>query len=220
LRDLTFLSDLQELCLLGIQTKVKDDRAAFTLAGLEELALITGCRQPIPECHLPVLRRLVLVERDGMDCRKRPALEELKVGVWRTGGVDFLSGGTRLRNVELEGKYQTVSLAGIETCELLEVFCATDAALEDLAPLRGLRNLRELRLVSRLKAHGSLDLGEITSPALERLSIGAAIELKNIASLANLPSLQQLQLVDVPLTKGDHAVLNGMSDRVDVTILN
>lgn len=219
LRDLSFLAGFHQMRILGVETRVKSDLAAFTLAGLYELALITGCKQQVPECELPELRRLVLVERDGIESRKWPALEEFLLGVWRSGGVAFLSGGTRLRDVELQGKRQNVSLEGVETCERLESFRMVDAAVEDLAPLRGLTNLRELRLVSRVNHHGSLDLSDIASPALEKLWLGGAKELRNLGSLADLPSLRELRLMDSPLTDADHAVLDRMADRVKITVV-
>lgn len=216
---LGFLVDLDQMRILGVETPVKDDRAAFTLTGLQELALLTGCRRPVPECELPVLRRLVLVERDGIESRKWPVLEELLLGVWRSNAVPFLDGGTRLRDVELQGKGQDASLDGIETCERLESLRVLDATVEDLTPLRALSNLRELKLSSRQNPTGSLDLSAITSPVMERIWLTGVGELRNLSSLNDLPSLCELQLGDCPLTDADRVVLDRLADRVEVTIL-
>lgn len=219
LADLAFLAGLDDLRILAVETKVTDDRAAFALGGLHELALNTGCKRPVPECELGRLRRLAIPEREGLEARKWPNLDELLLGRWRSGDLRFLAGAALLGFVELQGTGQSFVLDGIETCARLESLITTDASVGDLAPLRGLTHLRELRLVSRSSPHGVLDLRDLRSPVLAKVWLGGAGELLNIASVADLPALEELRVIDTPLTSDDHRFLESIAHRVRVSIV-
>lgn len=62
-QNLDFLLELPGLRSLDVTGKVREDRAAFRIASLEDLTLITGSELPIPDEPQPRLARLCLVDR-------------------------------------------------------------------------------------------------------------------------------------------------------------
>lgn len=219
LRDVEFLRDYPALRWVSLGTKVRNDTGVFALKDLRELAIDTFSKVPVPECRLEHLQRLALRERPGIEARKWPELEEFLLDPWTSGDCSFLTGAERVRDVELRGTDHAVVLDGIQDCARLERLRIVEASVRDLGPLRGLDGLRELRMVSRTAPHGSLDLADLSSPALETLWLGGATELRNLDALAGLPALRELRLIDCPLTDADRAVLGALPDRVAVELV-
>jgi hypothetical protein len=93
------------------------------------------------------------------------------LGSWRGTSLQMLSGARALTNVRIEARRQRGDLTGIEDCRSVEDFMTVNYAIRDSAPLRGLKNLKDLRLLAShpTPAHENIDISDIRAPGLRRL---------------------------------------------------
>jgi len=102
--DLDFLYRLDGLRSFSLNAKVKNDIAAFKIPSLEHLSLVTGSRLRVPEEIQPLLLRLVMTDRPGVDVQTHwPALESLRLGAWKGTDLQLLNGTLNLRHFRVEG---------------------------------------------------------------------------------------------------------------------
>ncbi|MFF4573524.1 hypothetical protein [Streptomyces sp. NPDC001410] len=222
-RSLEFVRDLPGLRYLSLTARVSDDLEAFRIEGLEDLTLVTGSRRRVPETVQPRLRALCLTDRPGVDVASRfPRLERLRVGTWRGTDLEMICGAEHLTSVYLEGRRQTGTLAGAESCPAVEEFVSINYSVADSLPLRSLNGLREVKLLaaSPTAPHGIIRFSDIASPNLVKVWISNPTVLEGFDILKELPRLREVRLVECRLSDAELQALNSLSGKVDVRIVD
>jgi hypothetical protein len=220
--DLDFVTELPGLRMLDVQAKVRNDLAPFHVTTLEDLTLVTGSRLAVPDMVQPALRRLCLTERPGLEIAARwPELDWFRLGTWRGTDLRMLDGAAWLSTVSIEGRRQAGSLEGVETCGALENLTVINYSVRDTELLRALDNLVEVKLLAARPTgpHGRIDVADLPGDRLAKLWIANATELSNIETLAGLPALRELRLIECGLTGSDQRVLAALPRRVQVRIV-
>lgn len=221
--DLEFLHRLPGLRFLSVYARVKNDIAAFTIPTLEDLTLVTGSRLRVPEEVQPVVKHLVLTDRPGINISMHwPVLESFSLGSWRGTDLHLLNDASRLRHLDVEGRRQAGTLEGVETCASLEELITVDYPIKDTAPLRGLRSLREIRLLAARPTapHGIINISDLSGSRLTKLWLSNAANIRHLDALANISSLREVRLIDCRLTSADRQFLDSMASRVKVELVN
>lgn len=223
LESLDFVLDLVGLRSLKVSAKVKRDDAAFMVATLEELVLATGSKSAVPRDALQSrLSRLVMSHRGGMvAARHWPALQSLRLD-HQTEDCTFLGDASGLVALHLEGRRRPGSLTGIEACPSLRAITSIAYPIASTAPLKGLRNLREVRLLSLPPAqkHGTIDLRDLAQAHLEELWLSGARELRGLESLSGHPRLRSFRLLNQVLAPADRDAVGSLPPRVRVSLVD
>jgi hypothetical protein len=154
------------------------------------------------------LRQLSADARSGWRAlRTCTGLHEVSAITARLSNLRAFDSWRDLRGLTLTGA-EVRSFAGIEAFTKLERLHAAMIAADDLAPLRGLQQLHDLRLIG-LKRVRDLDALS-TLPALRRLEVGAAgaeysdiIHVKSLRPLATAFNLEALVLQGTVIEDGD-----------------
>jgi len=221
--DLEFLEELEGLRFLEVRGKVPDDLVAFRHEELEELTLATGSRRRVPEVVRPQLKALCLADRPGVEVAQRwPNLERIRIGGWRGIDLGQVVGAARLSRVYLEGRRQQGTLRGVETCTSLTELISINYSIEDTAPLTGLDNLREVRLMaaSPTPSHGRVSFADLAGPDLRRIWISNARNLLDFDALRSLPRLRELRLIECAVGAPDAELLTSLPASVDIRIID
>jgi hypothetical protein len=215
---LAFLLELEGLRWFNFSGRLNDDLDVFRVPSLEGLLLKTGSRRKVPKVVQSRLGRLYLADRPGLEVSERwPSLEDLRIGRWKTADLSILKGADAIKLLELEGSRRPGALDGIESCKEIESLVVTDVGMWSLEPLRGLDNLKEVRLMTRDGCrHETLDLTDITSPNLTRLWLSNANGLIGVDSLAEHSMLQDIRFLGCELSKSDLAALADLPSHVKV----
>ncbi|WP_198949943.1 hypothetical protein [Kineosporia sp. A_224] len=220
--DLDFVTSIPGLTGFEFEGRVRDDGAAFAVEGLQELTLVTN-RRTVPDVVNPALRRLYVNFRPALDvARLAPALEWLRVGRFGGDDLEWLRGASSLLTVDLEGRRQEASLAGVEECHALVTLRSVGVAVRDSTPLRGLARLEQVKLLSRRpsRPHGPMDLSAIGGDALGTLWIGHAPTVLGVGDLVTRPRLRDVRLIECGLAPAERALLEGLAPRVRVDIFD
>lgn len=218
-QDLRLVNDLPNLRYFHLRARLSNDLAVFGVDTLEELALATGSRRVVPKVVQPALRRLILTDRPGIDvARKWPMLEEIRVGRWRGSDLRMVCGAERLSVVRVEGRRQTGSLAGVESCRSVTDFMSVDYTLTDTAPLRSLVSLRDVRLLAAQPAapHRRVSFADLAGPDVVRIWISNAADLQDLEAPAAMPRLRELRIIECPISARDNEILHALPDRIRV----
>lgn len=221
--NLGFLEELEGLRFLEVRGKVADDLAAFRHVELEELTLATGSRRRVPEVVRPRLKALCVTDRPGVEVAQRwPNLERIRIGGWRGADLGQVAGAQRLNRVYLEAKRQRGTLRGLETCTALTELISINYAVEDTAPLSGLHNLREVRLMaaSPTPSHSRVSFADLAGPELTKIWISNARNLLDFDALRSLPRLRELRLIGCALRGSDAELLKSLPASRDVRIID
>jgi len=220
--DLLFLADLVGLRSFYLRARVSNDLDAFRVVTLEDLTLVTGSRRVVPKVVQPSMRNLCLTDRPGISAVRWPALESLRIGMWRGRDLEFVRGAEQLRTVRLEGRRQHGSLTGIEECVALEEFVSIDYSIETTKPLAGLTRLRQVSLMAAPPAspHGEISFADLAGANLQKIWVSNAVALRDVGALDSLPHLRELRLVECRLTDRDMKTLGRLRDGVDVKVID
>ena len=219
--NLEFLHELDRLRFFSAHAKVRNDLAAFTVASLEELVLATGSNRRVPDVAQSVLRSLVVMDRPGLDVAEHwPALESLRIGTWRGTDLHLLGTAEELGSLHIEGRRQSGSLEGIETCPSLREIVIVDYSIASSSPLRQLRKLTNVSLMAAPPSapHGNIDMLDITSLELRSLWISNASALVHLEALAEASALRSVRLLGCRLTSTDRRTLLSLPGRMHVEI--
>ena len=191
--------------------------ALADLRGLLRLDLSQSAIQSLaPLAGLPLVTLRMLNDTGITDFKPLSSLTSLKVLDLSNCGLtslEPLAGLVALEELDVSGNRQLASLAGIESLRNLKELELTFTAIRDLAPLArlpalekvrlygfgfgavpdlsGVKNLRDLNL-----GHNDLvDLGPLRKmTGLRRLVLMQNAKLENLAPLASLPQLAELDL--------------------------
>jgi hypothetical protein len=220
--NLDFVLSLDEIRSFSVRARVQQDLAAFMVSSLEELALATGSKRKIPDTTQAELRRLVVMNRPGLEVAAHwPVLESLRIGSWRGDDLRFLRGASELRSFYAEGRRQSGALEGIEECLSLRELVSVNYSISQTRPLRELQLLSEVRLMAAppAKPHGIIDLVDLAGPELKKLWISNASGFRNTGALAGAEKLREVRLIKCNLTESDMLVLGALPNRVRVDIV-
>lgn len=191
---LEFVRDLQGLRYVEVSGPVADDTPVFDVPALEDLTILTGSKKPLRLEALPLLRRLAVHHRPGLEgVASLPGLTSLFVGRWQGPDLAFLGDKPKLESLRLEGRRKLrASLDGIERAPHLDELMVLDVRIESIEPLRGLTNLREIHLtgVPGMEEGEPWDLTVLTGkPRLEWFHAASQGSAHTLAPLREIPSL-------------------------------
>ena len=220
---LDFLADYDDLRYLEINTgRLNGDLPAFRLPALEELILLTRSSRAIPGFASPALARLGFDDRPGKELiAGLDRLRDLLIWRWRGPDLGFLGDKPPpLRVLRLDGTgRQEVSLAGIENCANLAELQVGESRVCSLAPLAGLQDLQELRILPRYRAAGEsvLDLDDLLGlKNLRQLHLIYVGAVRSLRPLLQMPALRDLCLGPVDVADGDLSPLYDLPDSVEL----
>ena len=93
-------------------------------------------------------------------------------------------------------------------------------SISNTEPLRGLKSLTELRMMAARPAipHGIVDISDLSDSRLAKLWISNAANIRQLAVLAEMPSLREVRLIQCRLTQADQLVLDTLPSKVRVEV--
>jgi hypothetical protein len=215
------LLELPSLEYLNVTGRVKDDTAAFEVASLKELTLLTRCNVPVPlSLSSNSMGRLGIDDRPGKETvAALPSLRTLFISSWRTPDLSDLSAARGLTTLRLEGYEQTIRLDGIEGCTALEELHVDVMQVESLAPLTALSRLRKLWIITNPTKPSDviLDLNAVADlPQLQevRLTFGGGI--RTLDPVRRMTELRDLRLRGTTIVDDDLSPLTELGPDVAV----
>lgn len=221
--ELGFLEELAGLRYLSLNVRLKNDLRVFLIPSLEELTLNTACGLALPEGIQPLVRRVVMLDRPGLEVGRRwPEIESLRIGAWKGISLEFLGDARKLSMLYLEGKRQPGGLAGLEACSFLRELRSVNYAISDTAPLRGLRNLISVDMLAARPTgpHGRIDLADLSGSDLRRLWISNAPQISHVEALLEIPSIREIRFIDCGLDGRQRRLLESMSLKGGLRLIN
>ncbi|GGI07541.1 hypothetical protein [Isoptericola cucumis] len=221
--DLDFVAELPGLKSLYVHAQVPRDTGAFRVDALVELTLVTGSRQSVPrETTQPGLRNLCMGWRPGVEVGTHwPGLERLRM-LQCAEDCRWLGRAEALRYLEFEGRGRPGALEGLEACPLLQILKTIRYPVLDSAPLAGLTQLEEVRLLSRPPAppHELINLEHLQQAPLRRLWLSGPKVLRGLETLSVHNSLGDLRLVDYQFSEDERALVGALPKRIRAGLLD
>jgi len=220
--NLNFVRTLPGLKCLHCRGRVPDDTAVFAVETLVELALATNSRLPVPDLVQPKMGSLVVTARPNLSLDDHwPEIRSVRVGNWNFTDLASLRSASSLRSLSLEGCRQRAALDGADRFPALEELVVVNYPIRDTSPLRSLAHLREVRLLAAKPAspHEVVDFGDLATDHLRKVWISNASSLRGLDLLRDLPALQEVRLIDCPLSLDDLGAIDAARGRVKIKII-
>ncbi|WP_406132511.1 hypothetical protein [Streptomyces zaomyceticus] len=218
---LDFLAGLPGVRYVEVNGSVRDDSRAFKLPGVVELVLLTRSQAPVPVELGDSLRSLAVDDRPGV--LGSAGFARLRaLTLWSFGRPDFrfLTDASNLEYLKVEGLGHMVDLGGMESCCALRELELLEIRVEDLAPLRSLRELMRLWIIGSRRSgdsSGPLCLADLSGlRVLRELRITNSGAVESVESLLELPALTDVRLRGTRVLDGTGEALQTLSERARV----
>ncbi|MGW5779833.1 hypothetical protein [Streptomyces sp. NPDC003863] len=218
---LEFLASLPGLRYVEVNGFVRDDSGAFGLPSVVELVLLTRSQTPVPADLGDSLKSLGVDDRPGS--LESTGFEQLRaLTLWSFSRPDFrfLADASNLEYLKVEGIGRAVDLRGMESCCALKELELLEFRVEDLAPLRSLRDLTRLWIIgSRRNGDSSepLSLANLSGlSAMRELRITNSGAVKSVEPLLGLSALMDVRLRGTRVLDGSDEALQTLSKRARV----
>lgn len=221
--DLEFLRDLPGLELFSLTSSLKRDTAAFEIETLRKLTLVTGSKAAVAMVPQAAMETVCLTHRPGLDIGgKWPSIKWLRIGMWLGADYSLLANAGVLEELRVEARRQAGSLEGLEALSRLRVLRTVNYSIGSLAPLAGLTQLEEVRLMAAhpCPPHGRFDLSALRSPMLRSLWVSNCAEFLHLEVLGQLPRLREVRFVECRLSQADRRLLAMLPPSVSVQLVD